>query len=125
MRKILVTVGLILCLAGTLAGGGGKKEKEEKPYALLFGSVHTAEGLSLPGIPVSIKRKDDSKPKWHAVSDHRGEFAVRLPAGPGTYEVETHSKEHENQSKSVEVHGEERVDVLFRLAEKKTEGEKQ
>ena len=97
-----------------------KEKSKEKPYAVLFGTVFTAEGLALPGVPVSVKRKDDRKPKWRAVSDPRGEFAVRLPAEAATYEVSTQSEEHENQTKTVEVVGRqnESVTVLFRLARK-------
>jgi len=70
----------------------------------------------LPGVPVSVKRKEDRKPKWRGVTDRRGELAVRLPAGRGTYEVATGSKEHQNETETIEVYGEERVDVIFRLA---------
>jgi hypothetical protein len=86
----------------------------------LSGSVHSADGFALPGVPVSVKRSDDRKPRWRAVSDARGEFALRLPAEAATYEVATESKEHENQSKTVKVAGtdKETVVVLFRLAPK-------
>lgn len=97
----------------------GKKKKEPAPHALLFGSVFTQEGLALPDVPVTVKAKDDRKPRWRAVSDRRGEFAIRVPPGPGTYEVTTQSKDRKNETKTVEVLGQERVDVFFRLPLKK------
>lgn len=91
---------------------------KEQPHALVAVNVFTAEGLSLPGIPVSVRRKEDTKPKWRGETDRRGEWAVRVPPGRGTYEVATHSKEHENQTQTVEIYGQERVDIIFRLARK-------
>lgn len=104
-----------------------KEKSKEKPFALLFGSVFTAEGLALPGVAVIVKRKDDRKPKWRAVSDSRGEFAVRLPAEAATYEVTTQSKAHENQTKTVEISGRvnETATVIFRLACKEGERRQQ
>jgi len=69
---------------------------------------------------VSVKRKDDRKPKWQGRTDRRGELALRLPAGRGTYEVTTASKEHDNQTQTVDVYGEERMDVIFRLTPRKS-----
>jgi hypothetical protein len=100
-----------------------EKEKE-KPHVLLRGTVFTAGGLALPGVPLTIKIKDEGKPKWRAVSDRRGEFAVRLPVGHQTYEVSTHSDEHENQTKTVEIDERESVNVIFRLSPKEERQEK-
>lgn len=118
-RLILLRAFWSLLLLALLSFPLPASEKpKSKPLALLAGTVFTAEGFSLPGVRLSIKRKSDRKPKWHAVSDRRGEFAVRLPPGPETYEVRAESPGHENQTKTVEFQGAERVDVLFRLAPK-------
>ena len=124
-RKVLAFLLLILLLAGLLVSPGlaspaPKKEKEQH-YALLMVSVFTEEGFALPGIPVTIKPKGERKPVWRAVSDRRGECAVRLPPERATYEVTTQSKDRENQTKTVEIYGEERVDLVLRLSLKKGE----
>ena len=125
MRTTPLAASLAIILAAFLSPPQTLKaeQEKEKPYALLRGTVFTAGGLALPGIPVTIKVKNESKPKWRAVSDGRGEFAVRLPVGHQTYEVSTRSKEHEDQTKTVEIHESESVNVIFRLAlkEKKQE----
>ncbi len=97
---------------------------EPKPHALLTGTVFTEDGLALPDIPVSIKRATDHKVRWRARSDARGEFALRLPPGPVTYEIATDSKRHQNQSKTVEFKGEEHLNVIFRLSVKTRQEEK-
>jgi hypothetical protein len=121
MTRIALLLGFLAC-AFALPLTGADKDKE-KSYALLSGSVHSAEGFALTGIPVSVRREEDRKPRWRAVSDARGEFALRLPAEAATYEVATESKEHENQAKTVRVAGtdKETVVVLFRLNRKSKE----
>lgn len=115
----------IFLLTGLLAlpsqSSPGPKKEPESHYALLMVSVFTEEGFALPGIPVGIKRQGARKPAWRVVSDRRGECAVRLPPGRGTYEVATQSKEHENQTRIVEIYGEERMDLVLRLSPKKPE----
>lgn len=115
----VLLLAILLCPTALPA----EKNKDDS-HALLMGSVFTADGLSLPGIKVSVKRKDDKKPRWRAVSDRRGEFALRLPPGAETYEVTTKSKEFESQTKTVEFRDGERVDVFFRLARKDNTEEK-
>jgi len=117
---LAVILAALFCLPGALPA---EKEKE-KPHVLLRGTVFTSDGLALPGILVTIKVKDESKPKWRAVSDRRGEFAVRLPVGHQTYEVSTQSEEHENQSKTVEIYAQESVNVIFRLPRREEKQEK-
>lgn len=127
-RRILgpaITLVALFSLAPLLSSSpsAGPEKSEQKSYALLAGTVFTAEGFSLPGVKVTIKRKGEKKPKWERVSDRRGEFAVRVPPDPATYEVTTHSDDRENQTKTVKVAGQERVDVFFRLPLKKSKEE--
>ena len=62
------------------------KEKESEPFALLVGSCFQGEGFSLPGAKILVEiQSEEGKlskvKKWQTVSDNRGEFALRLPAG--------------------------------------------
>jgi len=114
-RKSSPSVLLAACLlaAFTLTA-------EEKPaakgQAILAGSVHDQpSGLAIPGIRIEIRRQGEKKPRWRAVTDVRGDFAVRVPAGQASYVIATASKEHVNQEIAVEVVSHERVEVLFLL----------
>jgi hypothetical protein len=60
---------------------------EEKPYALIFGTVWGPDDRPVYGIPVKICRAADKKAKWELVSNHTGEFAQRVPAGKEDYIV--------------------------------------
>jgi hypothetical protein len=61
--------------------------KPPKPYALIFGTVWGPDDRPVYGVHVKIRRADQKKPKWELFSDHRGEFAQRLPAGKADYIV--------------------------------------
>jgi hypothetical protein len=60
---------------------------KEKPYALIFGTVFDPNGQSVYGVKVKIRRADQKKAHWELYSDHRGEFAQRVPAGKSDYVV--------------------------------------
>jgi hypothetical protein len=58
-----------------------------KPYALIFGTVWGPDDRPVYGVHVKIRRADQKRAKWDLYSDHRGEFAQRLPAGKADYVV--------------------------------------
>jgi hypothetical protein len=62
-------------------------DAEQKPYALIFGTVFSSDGRLMYGVPVKVRRADKKKPLQEAMSDHQGEFAFRVPPGPADYLV--------------------------------------
>lgn len=66
---------------------GGKKK--EKPYAVVAGTVFDANARPVPGVKVKIARVEGDKTgkTWEHISDRRGEFAQRVPAGAAEYLV--------------------------------------
>lgn len=67
-------------------------EKKQPPFALIYGTVYGPDNRPLYGVPVKIRRSDKKKAQWEMMSDHRGEFAVRVPPGPADYIVWTDVK---------------------------------
>jgi hypothetical protein len=70
------------------------------------------------GIPVTIRRASDRKPKWQQVSDHSGEFAQRVPAGAQDYIIEAEIKVPKGQPRpqiTVHIADDERQDVSLHL----------
>jgi hypothetical protein len=59
--------------------------QKETPYALIFGTVWGPDDRPVYGVAVKIRRATDKRPKWEVYSDHRGEFAQRVPAGEADY----------------------------------------
>jgi hypothetical protein len=92
LRRIRSTAAcLILCaLAAQSFAQATDQEKEkqkktEKPYALIFGTAYGPDDRPLYGVKVTIHPATKKKPRWELISDHRGEFAQRVPPGPSDY----------------------------------------
>jgi hypothetical protein len=100
------------------------KKPHEKPYALIFGTVWGPDDRPVYGIKVRIRRAGEKKTRWELISDHNGEFAVRLPAGRQDYVVMADTKGVKTLSgkqliavKEAEVHieNDERSDIGLHL----------
>jgi hypothetical protein len=107
-----------------IAASAPKKLKPTDQYALIFGTVWGPDDHPVYGVTVKIRRAQDKKAKWELTSDHAGEFAQRVPAGKGDYEVwadlkgvKTKSGESLHLAQKVAVHVEydERVDIGLHL----------
>ena len=115
MRKLsllLIALSLLGCLSAA-------KEKKKLPdYALIFGTVFDAQQHPVPGVKIKIRRADQKKAKWELISDRRGEFAQRVPAGAADYVVRPDVKNKQGAEKAeVKVHIEkdERQDIAVHL----------
>ncbi len=64
-----------------------KSKDNEKPYALIFGTVWGPDDHPVYGVTVKIRRAKDKHAKWELYSDHHGEFAQRVPAGEQDYVI--------------------------------------
>jgi|ERR1051325_935999 hypothetical protein len=81
---------LLALLPSSLATSQEKpkeKQKKEKPYALIFGTAYGPNDRPLYGVKVTIRPEKKKHPSWDLMSDHRGEFAQRVPAGANDYLV--------------------------------------
>lgn len=113
LLRLSVLIGLLLA---TTAFAGEKKPLPE--YALIFGTVFGPDERPLPGVVVKIRRADQKKAKWERVSDARGEFAQRVPAGKADYIVRPELKDHqaaENAQVTVHIQKDERQDIALHL----------
>ncbi len=100
-----------------------KPTKAKAPYALIFGTIWDVQNRPIQGVPIKIRRADQKKAKWELVSDRRGEFAQRVPAGKADYIVWADIKPKKGQKdfKPVEttahIENDERIDVGLHLTE--------
>ena len=108
------------------------KKQKEKPYALIFGTAYGPDDRPFYGAKITIHPVTKKHPSWDLISDHRGEFAQRIPPGPGDYlvygeaeyaPVSSDSKPQKSKTKrlkgeaKVHVDNEERVDISLHLTE--------
>ncbi len=73
--------------------------------AILFGTVFTDSHLSLPGAKVVAHREDVPKKKYRAVTNYRGEYRIRVPAGDATYVISASAPRHVRGTRTAQVHG--------------------
>ena len=70
---------------------------------------------------IKIRRVDEKKARWELYSDHRGEFAQRVPAATADYmvwaepEQQKHSPHLTGEEVRVHIEGEERRDISLHL----------
>jgi hypothetical protein len=63
------------------------KQPQEKPYGLIFGTAYGPDDRPLYGVRVTIRREGKNHKTWEVVSDHRGEFAQRVPVEASDYVI--------------------------------------
>jgi hypothetical protein len=85
--RLLVLALALLGLPALRPGPAFAQMDPRKPYALIFGTVWGPDDRPVYGVHVKIRRADQKRAKWELYSDHRGEFAQRLPAGKADYVV--------------------------------------
>jgi hypothetical protein len=83
-----------------------------RPGFLIVGTVFNEHSLSFPGTTVRIRCAEEQKYRWEAVTNSRGEFAVRVPMGH-SYEVMVRAKNYQEQSVEVRT---DRSDIQQRLS---------
>ncbi len=92
MRRRVITsphkagIALSLCVA-LLASSAYSIKDQKKDYALIFGTAYGPDDRPLYGASVHIHPVGKKKPNWDLMSDHRGEFAQRVPLQYPIYEV--------------------------------------
>jgi hypothetical protein len=84
-----VCLALVLLASCWVPMPGLAGEKKAKPYAVIAGTVFDGNYRAVPGIKVKIALlKGEQRGKtWEHISDRRGEFAQRVPAGAADYLV--------------------------------------
>ena len=95
--------------------GSGQSAGRHSDDFLVRGTVFTAEGLSLPGAELRIRRSAEKKFRWDTMTNSRGDFAVRVKMG-SDYEVIVRAKGYQEQSIAVDGKTGERIkDLVFRM----------
>src|SRR5436190_23339816 len=97
-------VALLVVFALLAQAIAEKKPNPKEPYALVFGTVFGPNERPVPGVKVEIRRAGEKRP-IELVSDARGEFAHRFPAGAADYVIWADLKDKQAAQKTeVKVH---------------------
>lgn len=123
MRARLFTWAAALALAAPLAPApllADKPPSKEPPYALIFGTVYGPDDRPVYAASVRVRRSDGKKVKGgdDLMSDHQGEFALRVPAEKADYVVRAELKAGKRRlaaESKVHINFDERVDIGLHL----------
>jgi len=122
-RFLTIAIALSLVLLLSASSFAGKDKDLRKHFGLIFGTAYGPDDHSLYGAKIEIHPAGKKHPAWELFSDHRGEFAQRVPPGPTDYvitgEVEytpivngvTQKKKKLKTETKVHIEAEERQDV--------------
>jgi len=107
--KLLIAAALV---AACLAQQGASAP------AIVAGTVFREPGFALRGarIVATATAGGKKKQEWKAISDGRGEFILRVPPGPASYNVSVTAAGFLTQEKTVALAGDERIELSFMLA---------
>jgi hypothetical protein len=103
-----------------LSSSDPQKNNASKDYALIVGTVWGPDDRPVAGVPITIHSATGKKAKWELVSDQRGEFAQRVPAGRQDYVIQADVKTAKGQPKpeiTVQIDDNERKDVGLHLTQ--------
>lgn len=124
--KALIALGLLCILSASITANDKDLKKH---YGLIFGTAYGPDDHSVYGAKIEIHPAGKSHPAWKLLSDHRGEFAQRVPPGPSDYvisgEVEfapvvdgvSQKKRKLKAETKVHIQAEERQDVSLHFKE--------
>lgn len=111
----MTVAALSLVFAEASAGDlSSQKKSNGNPYAVIFGTVWGTDDKPVYGVKVKIRRENEKKAHWEVHSDHKGEFAQRVPAGKTDYVAWTELKGYKS-SVTIHVEYDERVDTGLHL----------
>ena len=67
-----------------MAAGDEKQSNSHARDFVIFADVYTDRGFALPGAKVRVRRSDERKFRWEAISDTRGELGLGSSKAPST-----------------------------------------
>lgn len=111
-------VFVLAALAVAFPAHSALAQKDVRHYGLIFGTAYGPDDNPLHGVRVVIHPAGQKKPSWELISDHRGEFAQRVPPGPGDYVVAGQAEvaivdPDSHRSKTKRLKGEAKVHIDF------------
>ncbi|HWF12526.1 MAG TPA: carboxypeptidase-like regulatory domain-containing protein [Candidatus Acidoferrales bacterium] len=118
MRLTIAFVGLAL-LSGTTSafeqpGGPQSSSKSHAHDFVIFTTVFTEQGFALSGARVRVRRSNEKKFRWEAMSDRRGELAFRVPQD-SEYEMTVEARGYKTLTRKVDGTEGNRADLTIRM----------
>ncbi len=81
---------------------------------VIFATVFTSQGFALPGARVRVRRADEKKFRWEAMSDHQGELGIRVQQD-AEYELTVEARGFQPQTRKIDAREGDREDLTLRM----------
>jgi hypothetical protein len=101
MAPALTLVLLVTFPAGFSQASAQKQAHSHADDFLIFATIFDGRGFALPGARVRVRRADEKKFRWEAISDRRGELGIRVKQG-AEYEVSVEARGFMAQTRHVD-----------------------
>lgn len=85
--RLAVVAVLALALLQSPLFASSDQKKDSKAFGLISGTVYGPDDRPAYGVKVKIHPVGQKHPDWERYSDHRGEFAQRVPLDHSDYEL--------------------------------------
>ena len=117
--RVTIVLFSLLCLAGaTFAnepGGGVQSSSSSHAHDfVIFATVFNDQGFALYGARVRVRRVEEKKYRWEAMSDHQGELGIRVPQD-AEYEITVEARGFKTQTRKIDAQQGNRLDVTIRM----------
>jgi hypothetical protein len=100
--------------AGFVQGAGQKQTHSHADDFLIFVTLFDGQGFALPGAKVRVRRANEKKYRWEAISDRRGELGVRVKQG-AEYEVTIEARGLQPQTRHIDARQGKQEELTVRM----------
>lgn len=110
---------LALLLLVTLPAGFSQANSRKQSHShaddfLIFATIFDGRGFALAGARVRVRRADEKKFRWEAISDRRGELGIRIKQG-AEYEATIEARGFATQTRHIDAREGREEDLTLRL----------
>ena len=118
VRVTIAVLGLV-CLAGATfavepARGAQDANDSHARIFVIFATVFTDQGFAFPGARARVRRAEEKKFRWEAMSDHQGELAFRVPPG-AEYELMIEARGFKTETRKIDAREDNQTDLTIRM----------
>ncbi|MGA7792780.1 MAG: carboxypeptidase regulatory-like domain-containing protein [Candidatus Acidiferrales bacterium] len=118
VRLTIALAGLVWLAGATFAfEPAGRAQNSSGSHAhdyIIFVTVFTDRGFALTGARVRVRRSEEKKFRWEAMSDHQGELAFRVPQG-AEYEMTIEARGFKTETRKIDARQDNQADLTIRM----------
>jgi hypothetical protein len=113
----IVVLVLLVCTSSFFSPAAAVGRPQTGAHAhdfVIFATVFTDRGFALPGARVRVRREDEKKFRWEAMSDRQGELGIRVPQG-AEYQLTVEARGFKEQTRKVDARDGNREDLTLQM----------